>query len=219
MTYAVIVRWVAKAGEEADAERCLRGLIEPHAKSRGNLAYQPHRDPEETRVFHIYERYVDEAAALAHLETPVRTLGFGDAIPRLEDRQRVACVPIESRRTSRGAAKALGVSPIPQSVSAVPKPFERPAHPRPMRKGRPQRLIRHLAAGNLLASQEDLGHPHRATVRPQHLLGERGRRNWPTSKIRCWRRRYHRSFSPNPRAQLAEIMDLECCSTVRECAV
>jgi hypothetical protein len=39
---------------------------------------------------------VDERAALSHLETPhVRALGFGDAIPRLEDRQRVACVPIQ----------------------------------------------------------------------------------------------------------------------------
>jgi quinol monooxygenase YgiN len=96
MTYAVIVRWVARPGEEADVERCLRALIEPSRNEPGNLAYQPHRDPENPRVFHIYEHYVDERAALAHLETPhVRALGFGDAIPRLDDRQRVPCVPIE----------------------------------------------------------------------------------------------------------------------------
>jgi quinol monooxygenase YgiN len=97
-TYAVIVRWIARPGEEAAVERCLRALTGPSRAEPGNLEYQPHRDAADPRVFHIYERYVDEAAALAHLETPhVLELGFGDAIPRLEDRQRVPCVPIEPR--------------------------------------------------------------------------------------------------------------------------
>jgi quinol monooxygenase YgiN len=40
-------------------------------------------------VFTIYERYVDAAAYDAHLESePMRRLGFGDAVPRLESRER-----------------------------------------------------------------------------------------------------------------------------------
>ena len=63
MTYAVIVRWVAKPGEEGEVERCLRALIEPSRNEPGNLAYQPHRDPEDPRVFPIYEHYVDAQRA------------------------------------------------------------------------------------------------------------------------------------------------------------
>jgi quinol monooxygenase YgiN len=102
VAYAVIVRWVARPGEEAEVERCLRALIGPSRDEPGNLVYQPHRDLDDPRVFHIYEQYVDEASALAHLETShVRALGFGDAIPRLEDRQRVPCVPIEPQSPER----------------------------------------------------------------------------------------------------------------------
>ena len=51
--------------------------------------YQVHRDPEDPRVFTIYERYRDAAAYDAHLESEqMKRLGFGDAIPRLETRER-----------------------------------------------------------------------------------------------------------------------------------
>ena len=63
MTYAVMPSVGRPAGQEADVERCLRALIEPSRREPGNLAYQPHRDPEDPRVFHIYEHYVDEASS------------------------------------------------------------------------------------------------------------------------------------------------------------
>ena len=48
----------------------------------------PHRDPEDPKVFYIYEVYDDEAAYTAHTETEhFQRDGFGDAIPRLAERQ------------------------------------------------------------------------------------------------------------------------------------
>jgi quinol monooxygenase YgiN len=41
-------------------------------------------------VFYVYEQYADEAAYTAHTETEhFQRDGFGDAIPRLEDRKRL----------------------------------------------------------------------------------------------------------------------------------
>ena len=59
-------------------------------------SYQVHRDPSDPRVFSIYERYVDAAAYDAHLESEaMQRLGFGDAIPRLEERTRELLEPWE----------------------------------------------------------------------------------------------------------------------------
>jgi quinol monooxygenase YgiN len=49
----------------------------------------PHRDPENPRIFFIYEQYVDPAAVEAHVNSEhFQRIGFGDAIPRLESRER-----------------------------------------------------------------------------------------------------------------------------------
>jgi len=62
----------------------------------GMVAYQVHRDPSDPRVFTIYERYADAAAYDAHLESEaMQRLGFGDAIPRLESREREILAPWE----------------------------------------------------------------------------------------------------------------------------
>ena len=45
--------------------------------------------PRTRRVFFFYEQYADEAAYQAHVDSPhFQATGFGDAIPRLETRQR-----------------------------------------------------------------------------------------------------------------------------------
>jgi quinol monooxygenase YgiN len=89
MAYSIAVTWIAKEGEEDAVAAALARLVEPSRAEAGVLVYIPHRDPENPRKFYIYEQYVDEAAYTAHTETEhFKRDGFGDAIPRLEDRKR-----------------------------------------------------------------------------------------------------------------------------------
>jgi (4S)-4-hydroxy-5-phosphonooxypentane-2,3-dione isomerase len=89
MPYVVSVTWTAKTGEEEAVAAALGRMREPTLAEEGVLAWIPHRDPEDPRVFYVYEQYVDEAAYTAHTETEhFQRDGFGDAIPRLEERQR-----------------------------------------------------------------------------------------------------------------------------------
>jgi autoinducer 2-degrading protein len=90
MTYVASITWTAKAGEEDAVADALRRLREPTLAEEGVIAWIPHRDPADPRAFYIYEQYADEAAYTAHTETEhFQRDGFGDAIPRLEDRKRV----------------------------------------------------------------------------------------------------------------------------------
>jgi quinol monooxygenase YgiN len=89
MAYVVCAKWIAKAGEEEDVAEAIRHLIEPSRSEPGMLEYQCHRDPEDPRVFFLYERYTEEAAYQAHLDSPhFQEWGFGHGIPHLEDRER-----------------------------------------------------------------------------------------------------------------------------------
>jgi quinol monooxygenase YgiN len=89
MPYTVAVTWIAKEGEEEAVAAALERLVEPSRAEDGVLVYIPHRDPQDPRRFFVYEQYVDEAAYTAHTETEhFQRDGFGDAIPRLEDRRR-----------------------------------------------------------------------------------------------------------------------------------
>jgi (4S)-4-hydroxy-5-phosphonooxypentane-2,3-dione isomerase len=89
MAYTVAVTWIAKEGEEDAVAAALERLVEPSRAEEGVLVYIPNRDPQDRRRFFIYEQYVDEAAYTAHTETEhFKRDGFGDAIPRLEDRKR-----------------------------------------------------------------------------------------------------------------------------------
>jgi autoinducer 2-degrading protein len=95
MAYTVSVTWIAKEGEEQAVEAALKALVEPSLAEPGVLVYIPHRDPEDPRRFYIFEQYADEAAYTAHTETEhFKTHGFGDAIPRLEDRKREFYEPL-----------------------------------------------------------------------------------------------------------------------------
>jgi quinol monooxygenase YgiN len=89
MAYVVLARWVAKPGEEDAVAAAIDALIEPSRAEPGMLVYQPHRDPENPRVFVLYEQYVDEAAYRAHGDSDhFRRHGHEDALPRLEARER-----------------------------------------------------------------------------------------------------------------------------------
>ena len=90
MAYVVCAKWIAKEGE-ADERRGRRRASSPGRRSQepGMLLYQAHRDPEDPNVFFFYEQYVDEDAYKAHVESEhFKQWGFGDAIPRLEARER-----------------------------------------------------------------------------------------------------------------------------------
>ncbi|HEX4011088.1 MAG TPA: putative quinol monooxygenase [Solirubrobacteraceae bacterium] len=89
MAYVVLARWVAIPGEEEAVAAAIDKLIAPSRAEPGNLVYQAHRDPADPRVFLLYEQYADEAAYQAHGESPhFQQHGFGDAVPRLEARER-----------------------------------------------------------------------------------------------------------------------------------
>jgi quinol monooxygenase YgiN len=89
MTYVLIAKWTAKAGEEANVRAALEQLYEPSNAEEGCLMWQPHVDAENPQVFLVYEQYVDEAALAAHgASDHFRRHGIEDAMPRLESRER-----------------------------------------------------------------------------------------------------------------------------------
>ena len=89
MAYVVTAKWTAKSGEEDAVAAAIGALIEPSRAEAGNLVYQPHRHPEDPRVFFFYEQYTDEDAYAAHgASAHFQRLGVDEAIPRLETRER-----------------------------------------------------------------------------------------------------------------------------------
>ncbi len=89
MTYVLIAKWTAREGEEENVLAALRQLAEPSRAEPGCLMWQPHRDPENPRVFLVYEQYTDPAALEAHgASEHFQRYAAGDAIPRLESRER-----------------------------------------------------------------------------------------------------------------------------------
>jgi quinol monooxygenase YgiN len=89
MPYTVAVTWTAKDGEEDAVAAALERMRAPTLAEEGVVSWLPHRDPENSRVFFIFEQYVDADAYTAHTETDhFQRDGLGDAIPRLADRKR-----------------------------------------------------------------------------------------------------------------------------------
>jgi quinol monooxygenase YgiN len=89
MAYVVCAKWTAKEGEARNVEAAILQVVGPSRQEPGIVQYQPHRDPENPNVFFFYEQYVDEAAYQAHIDSEhMQRHAFGDAIPRLESRER-----------------------------------------------------------------------------------------------------------------------------------
>ena len=89
MAYVVTAKWTAKEGEEEAVAAAVENLLEPSRAEPGILFYQPHRDPEDPRVFFFYEQYSDRAAYDAHIASEhFQRWGLGEAIPRLEGERR-----------------------------------------------------------------------------------------------------------------------------------
>lgn len=89
MTFVLIAKWTAKEGEESNVRAALEQLAGPTRAEPGCLMWEPHVDPDNPRVFLVYEQYVDQAALDEHVESEhFKRLAFGNAIPRLESRER-----------------------------------------------------------------------------------------------------------------------------------
>lgn len=88
--YVVTARWVAKPGEEERIVEILATLTPLTRAEPGCRMYLAHRSLDDPRTFFLYEQYDDEAAFAAHAESDhVRRHVVGDAVPRLEVRERV----------------------------------------------------------------------------------------------------------------------------------
>jgi len=89
VAYVVTAKWTAREGEEEAVRSAIQSLVEPSRAEPGCLLYLPNRDPENPRVFFMYEHYADEAAYAAHGSSEhFQRYAVGDAIPRLETRER-----------------------------------------------------------------------------------------------------------------------------------
>ena len=89
MAFVVSALWTAKQGEEDRIARIIEELTPPSREEPGNLFYQAHRSPEDSRLFYLYEQYVDEAGYQAHQDSDhFQRLVVGQAIPHLESRER-----------------------------------------------------------------------------------------------------------------------------------
>jgi quinol monooxygenase YgiN len=89
VAYVLLARWVAKEGEEENVRAALERLAGPTREEPGCLMWRPHRDPDDPRVFLIYEQYEDRAALDAHAASEhFRRHALEDGIPRLESRER-----------------------------------------------------------------------------------------------------------------------------------
>ena len=96
MTLVLVARWVAKQGEEEHVRAAVERLAGPTREEPGCLMWQPHRDPDDPRVFFFYEQYADAAALEAHgASEHFRRHGVEDAIPRLESRERAIYETLE----------------------------------------------------------------------------------------------------------------------------
>ena len=89
MAYVLVARLTAREGEQDRAAELLGRLVEATRTEPGNVHYIPHRDPEDPRVFLMYEQYRDKAAFEEHGQTDhFQTLGVGEIFPLMETRER-----------------------------------------------------------------------------------------------------------------------------------
>ena len=96
MAYVLIARMKTRDGEQDRAEELVRTLAEASQQEPGNIHYIPHRDPEDPRVFVLYEQYTDEAAFKAHGQTEhFKTIAQGELFPLMEERERLFCETME----------------------------------------------------------------------------------------------------------------------------
>ena len=89
MAYTLVVRMTAPEGQHDRAEELIRRLGEASRQEPGVVQYIAHRDPDDPRVFLIYEQYRDQAAFEEHGRTDhFKEIALGEQFPLLENRER-----------------------------------------------------------------------------------------------------------------------------------
>jgi quinol monooxygenase YgiN len=89
MAFVLIVRMTAREGEEQRAEELIHELMEATRQEPGNVHYIGHRDPEDPRVFLMYEQYRDKAAFEEHGQAEhFQRIALGELFPLMENRER-----------------------------------------------------------------------------------------------------------------------------------
>lgn len=92
----LLARYRVEQGRGDVVEAALQKMAAAVARDEpGCVLYRAARSVEEPDVFVLYEEYVDEAALLAHRETPhFRELIEGTVVPMLTSREREILVPV-----------------------------------------------------------------------------------------------------------------------------
>jgi len=89
MAFVLVARLTAREGEQDRAAELIGRLADASSAEPGNVHYIPHRDPEDPRVFLMYEQYRDKAAFEEHGQTEhFKELALGELFPLLEGRER-----------------------------------------------------------------------------------------------------------------------------------
>ena len=89
MAFVLVARMTAREGEQDRAVELIRQLAEASAAEPGNVHYLAHRDPDDPRVFLMYEQYRDKAAFEEHGQTEhFKTLAAGELFGLMESRER-----------------------------------------------------------------------------------------------------------------------------------
>ncbi|MEO8967617.1 MAG: putative quinol monooxygenase [Solirubrobacteraceae bacterium] len=89
MAFVLVARMTTREGEEDRAAELIDKLAAGSRSEPGNVHYIPHRDPENPRVFMIYEQYRDKAAFEEHGQSEhFKSFGAGELFPLMEGRER-----------------------------------------------------------------------------------------------------------------------------------
>ena len=93
---ALLARYHAEPGNGDTVAAVLRQMAEAVARDEpACVTYHAARSTDDPDVFVLYEEYVDEAALLAHRETPhFKALIEGTIVPLLASREREILVPV-----------------------------------------------------------------------------------------------------------------------------
>ncbi|MGW0229831.1 putative quinol monooxygenase [Actinopolymorpha singaporensis] len=90
MPVTLIAKYHVTAGHSETVQAALTRMAERvRAEEPGCLVYQANRSTERDDLFCLYEVYSDEAALIAHRETPhFREIVEGEIVPLLDRRER-----------------------------------------------------------------------------------------------------------------------------------
>ncbi|MDX6514186.1 MAG: hypothetical protein QOE36_3690 [Gaiellaceae bacterium] len=89
MAFVLTVKMTAREGEEERAAELIPELARASRDEPGCILYIPHRDPENPRVFLMYEQYRDKAAFEEHgASEHFQRIALGQLFPLMDERER-----------------------------------------------------------------------------------------------------------------------------------